>query len=194
MTEKSCPSCQKTLHLSCFTKDAQKKDGLSSYCKDCKSLKNQTFYLKSSSPLRKNVCANGLSQTDPNAYSKLWAQKNPEKRKQALKKWAEKNRSKLREKGMRRYASQTNQTPKWLTAAHKAEMEGMYQFCQAFPTYQVDHIVPIRGKCVSGLHVPWNLQVIPKEQNLKKSNFFNPSTYPLQGQCAFLEEIWTRQF
>ena len=60
-----------------------------------------------------------------------------------------------------------------LTQAHKAEVDAMYDFCQVFAGYEVDHIVPLQGKQVTGLDVPWNMQVLTRSENRRKSNKFD---------------------
>ena len=66
-------------------------------------------------------------------------------------------------------------TPKWVTAEQKLAMRGLYLQAQKMTKitgerYVVDHIVPLISPDVCGLHVPWNLRVITKEENLIKSN------------------------
>lgn len=61
-----------------------------------------------------------------------------------------------------------------LSDSHKSDILHIYQQSALLRhlgyDYQVDHVVPLRGKTVSGLHVPWNLQVIPASQNMSKGN------------------------
>ncbi len=69
-------------------------------------------------------------------------------------------------------------TPKWLTQEHKTAIKQFYLDAMLVSKvtgvpYAVDHIVPLRGELVSGLHVPWNLAVITREENSKKSNKIN---------------------
>jgi 5-methylcytosine-specific restriction endonuclease McrA len=66
-------------------------------------------------------------------------------------------------------------TPKWLTAEQKMEIRLKYRLAIELSRrlgvpHAVDHIIPLQGEEVCGLHVPWNMEVITQEQNLKKSN------------------------
>lgn len=66
-------------------------------------------------------------------------------------------------------------TPKWLTKEQKQQIVDTYELMRDCRTitgedYHVDHIVPIKGDNICGLHVPWNLQVLPADVNLSKSN------------------------
>ena len=66
-------------------------------------------------------------------------------------------------------------TPSWLTPEQKQDIKQLYIEAQKITKltgirYEVDHIIPLINDSVCGLHVPWNLQVIPKTDNLKKAN------------------------
>jgi 5-methylcytosine-specific restriction endonuclease McrA len=74
-------------------------------------------------------------------------------------------------------------TPKWVTSAEKDTMKTLYIQARKLTEltgerYVVDHIVPLRGETVCGLHVPWNLRVITQDENLKKSNKLVDPTLP----------------
>lgn len=122
--------------------------------------------------------------------ARKWNAENPDKRKQYRDKWREANREqhnatnrdwnsrnqhvKTALEGKRR-AAKLLRTPKWLTADDLFLIEEAYHLAKLRTElttiqYHVDHILPLQGKKVSGLHVPANLQVIPAKENLKKSN------------------------
>jgi len=169
---KACSKCKDLKLVSMFNKDRQKSDGLASVCKECARLVCAGYYMRVSNPSKRNKKRDGLSQTNANEYIKIYRQENPEKIKQYRDSWAVANKPSIKHKNMRHYVSKKQRVPHWLTKAHKAEIEGMYLFCEIFKGFEVDHIVPLRGKQVSGLHVPWNLQVLPAELNRVKSNKF----------------------
>lgn len=66
--------------------------------------------------------------------------------------------------------------PKWLTIEHKKLIRNIYLKCAelnkeaGYIKYHVDHIVPLCGIEVRGLHVPWNLQILEADLNRKKGN------------------------
>lgn len=73
----------------------------------------------------------------------------------------------VRAKGAEREAAERRNTPKW------ADREAIMQFYLSKPEgHHVDHIIPLRGRLVSGLHVENNLQYLPALENMKKHNTF----------------------
>ena len=111
-----------------------------------------------------------------NKRAKLWRINNPEKSKAISSKWAKNNPKNCVKRVAKRNAAKLQRIPPWIDLTQKAEIDSIYEYCSALRAcglnYHVDHIVPIQGKTVSGLHVPWNLQVIPAKENIIKSNNF----------------------
>lgn len=101
--------------------------------------------------------------------AQAWVAKNPERREAYRKAHYQKNyaaylaTSKFRKRTVRRA------TPPWLTAEQRAAIVAVYA-AAVQAKHDVDHIVPLQGKTVSGLHVPWNLQTLPPKLNRAKSN------------------------
>lgn len=109
--------------------------------------------------------------------SKQWKQDNKDH--VALSKiiWREENRDKYNAIEAKRRAARLNATPKWLTKEQLKEIAYFYLLAQELAwlnedgkPFDVDHIVPLQGSNFCGLHVPWNLQLLPAKLNKSKGN------------------------
>lgn len=165
---KECKTCGKLKAYTEFNKASTCKDGYRGSCKPCRN------------PALKE-------------YNSKYREKNKESWNAMRRKYYVKNREKIlsdryryyHEDGwLKEYQAKVNKhykrrlknaIPLWLTDDHRFMIEETYELrdlrtkTTGIP-HEVDHIVPIRGKNVSGLHVPWNLQVIPASENRSKGN------------------------
>lgn len=100
-----------------------------------------------------------------------------EKIKAYVQKWAKENPAKVLTYTRASQTKKRMRNPKWLTADEKWMIGQAYELAalrtKTFGfSWHVDHILPLQGKTVSGLHTPYNLQVIPGAENVRKSNSF----------------------
>ena len=123
-----------------------KKKGRQRWCRDCANAYSQKRFHKDPARSRRLVID--------------WHKRNPEKQAE----YSRKNSAK-------RKAAQLDRTPAW---ADLDAMAVIYELCP--PGYHVDHIVPLQGRLVSGLHVPKNLQYLTASQNTSKRHRYTPTT------------------
>ena len=105
---------------------------------------------------------------------KRWAVDNRDKCNLSAHRWASRNLDRGCAKAARYRASKINRTPSW---SETKAIEELYTKARDLREstgheYHVDHIIPLNGERVSGLHVLANLQVLRAEENLSKSNTF----------------------
>lgn len=101
--------------------------------------------------------------------------KHTAKQKARVQKWKRENPGKTSENTANRRAAKRKRTPAWLTEDQRRQMRRMYEEAarrtrETGVKWQVDHIVPLLGNGVCGLHVPWNLQLLTGLENQKKGN------------------------
>lgn len=71
-------------------------------------------------------------------------------------------------RAFKRSETETSAMPKWLSSSQIEEIKSIYKNRPA--DCHVDHIIPLKGDNVCGLHVPWNLQYLTQLDNLRKGN------------------------
>ena len=107
--------------------------------------------------------------------------KNIDKERSDNKQWKQSNPDKRAYYDSKRRAAKLQRTPAW---ADLETIKQVYADCVEInlaaktagctEKFVVDHMIPIQGKFVSGLHIANNLQIITAKENLEKSNIFTP--------------------
>ena len=178
MVCRKCSKCQEEKPLDMFRKDSSRALGHSYLCKSCLSTKDSKRYYSDLEGQRRRGRESYKFSSDK--YRKMRVKRywsNPNKERTVCAVWRSKNRDKMMLRNKIRQNTLTKATPSWLNFIHEAQIKEAYDVAlaksvQTGVTHHVDHIFPLKGSNFSGLHVPWNLQVIPASLNLSKNNKF----------------------
>ena len=158
--KKICSKCNIEKELSGFKPDPRYQMGVTGLCKECYKALNRANKASQNWVKKNRERVKGLQDR--------YVQNNPEAVKLSKQKWYDANPKKRLANTRVYQAAKKNRIPKWLTKEQKEEMKLFYMNCPR--GYHVDHIIPLRGKNVCGLHVPSNLQYLKASENAKKSN------------------------
>lgn len=189
---KTCCKCKIEKESAEFYANKRSKDSLNSFCIACHKADNIARKKANRADpefrkveLEKKRKYNAKTSEHRKQYMKKWHEKNADAQSKYRAKYYEENKkyfvdyrqlnkAKINARTRKRQLSLMQRTPAWLDEVDFFEMECIYVYCGAIRAiglqYEVDHIVPLQGKTVSGLHVPSNLQVIHRTENRSKSN------------------------
>lgn len=162
-----------------FYKSPRMKDGHTNVCKSCEKVRKSEEYLADrDNTLDKNKAYGKANRSVTRKASKTYYYKNREVSIQRKLNWCKQNPEKAAASSANYRANKRQATPVWLTEDHRDQILRFYEHskeCRMLTgdEYHVDHIIPLAGENICGLHVPWNLQVLPSDINIAKSNKYH---------------------
>jgi hypothetical protein len=166
---RSCMTCGVDI-----TNSYTPKHGL--HCKSCVSAYNKSYRAANAERIAESKKQWSIKNADYKAEKdRLYAQQNTEKRTLARKKWSKANPGEDKAAKAKNHAARIKRIPTWLSEDDEWMIAQAYELAALRTklfgfSWHVDHVIPLNGKKVSGLHVPTNLQVIPWRDNLRKGN------------------------
>jgi len=178
----TCKECGAVKLWDDFPKNNRMKTGYLNTCKDCKRLYSREYdkgyYLNNKDKKKKFADRWYANNADRKAETqKKWREDNHERVTLTTSEWRKDNPYRVRSYSAKYRAAKLQASPPWLTSEQELEMQRMYESCKyvedpSGEVWEVDHIVPLQGENVCGLHVPWNLQLLPRSLNRSKANKF----------------------
>lgn len=145
-------------------------------CYECTKLRVAKWQQDNPDRVKKNHDAwNKRNPGLANKRRKEWYENNLERHNQQMKRYFQENPHLRAKLSSVQRAAKNHRTPLWLTDDDFWMMDEIYRLAGLRTAvtgiaWHVDHVIPLRGKLVSGLHVPSNLQVVEWKKNLKKGN------------------------
>ncbi len=161
-----CKTCCLEKPLNEFTKNSRCNYGVTNKCLKCSAEYSLKYYYDNTElraeAQKKSVAKRKSKGKDVNKAQREWARRNPHSK---------------RFHAAQRKTHVKQATPPWLTDSQKSHIKRTYKLAQIIKDatgvdYHVDHIVPLRGKNICGLHIPENLRVLRADLNLSKSNIY----------------------
>jgi hypothetical protein len=184
-TTKVCTGCNEERQVDCFyfIKD---RNAYMAKCKVCYKARHEACKAKNPEVYKeKNLRAVAARDKEAHAArNKAWRKDNPAKVKEQYERClAQRGGKKLYKRAtylrrpesfiranLKRQKALSRAIPGWYNAD---EVNDIYALAKRLGSkYHVDHIVPLQGTHVCGLHVQTNLRIILAEENLQKGNKF----------------------
>lgn len=188
---KNCTKCKKNKEKDQFNKKSRSKDGLRSSCRQCDleyvaknkikkiNYDRNRYKIKKEEIKKAQIEYYNKNKEKAKEKNNRWKSNNKERFDEYQKTYSEQHKEKIKLKCKKHYKNN-----KYLYTARSArrralkkyaalkefdqEIKEIYKNCPE--GHHVDHIMPLNHPNLCGLHVPWNLQYLTAEENLKKSN------------------------
>jgi 5-methylcytosine-specific restriction endonuclease McrA len=176
---KRCFHCKAEKPLAEFVKSRRSKDGHATLCRPCNREKSAAF--RRDHPEKMAASRNAYNASNREiiaAKQKAYDDANREAKRARDRRWNIENRARRRMLIADRKARVLQQTLP-LTPDQRAEMVAIYEEAERLEQetgvpHEVDHMVPLKGKTVCGLHVPWNLRPLSEPENQRKRSRLLP--------------------
>lgn len=182
--KKVCTICKEEKLISDFNRNKRNKDGYATECRECMKeylrvyrKKNQEVLLEKSRQF-KETHRERINQINRNRYheEKKFDTDFMKKKREANQKYKRKNKGKINADTAKRYTIRLQRSCLCTENDYK-KIDDIYKKASYLTEttgiiHHVDHIIPLQGKLVSGLHIPSNLQILTANKNCTKHNKF----------------------
>lgn len=176
--EKECKECECSKDIVEFNKDYSAADGYKNSCRECSSKKRKVYREKNDQVIKHKkredyrINKEQILRKKREQYAL-----EPQPIRDRQNRYGKNNKAKRVASVNNRRNRIKRSQPKW-TSEYKSEMEELHNMRLKLENttgikYHLDHIIPLTNSQVSGLDVPWNIQVLSASENTSKNNQFD---------------------